>query len=127
MRKNRFASYRFVYFHLHGDEVDENGRIKLPWCIEKMIKELSTSHVLRRYLAAERLAIYGARAEPALGALTLTLLHDEYAIVRTCAARALGRLGTSRALDALLRASAEDPDREVRLEAEQAIMVCRGG
>ena len=54
-----------------------------------------------------------------------TMLHDEDPLVRMIAARALGSLGSPTALDSLLLACANDPDRLVRMEAEQAIRKCR--
>jgi HEAT repeat protein len=93
--------------------------------IEEMIKDLSKSQVSCRYQAAERLATFGARAQPALEALSKAVLRDDNALVRKSAAFALGSLATSAAFDALILASEKDEDRFVRERAEQALKECR--
>jgi hypothetical protein len=60
------------------------------------------------------------KAEKAVDALTTTLSGDTSPAVREASARALGLIGSARALPALQRAAQADADREVRNSARFA-------
>ena len=60
------------------------------------------------------------KADKAVDALTKTLANDSSAVVREAAARALGLIGSPRALTALQHAAQSDNDRDVRNSARFA-------
>jgi hypothetical protein len=63
------------------------------------------------------------KAESAIDALAATLAGDRSPIVRDAAARALGLIGSPRALTALMHAAQADSDRDVRRSAQFAVEV----
>jgi HEAT repeat protein len=63
------------------------------------------------------------KADNAVDALTATLAGDRSPIVRDAAARALGLIGSPRALTALMHAGQADSDRDVRRSAQFAVEV----
>jgi HEAT repeat protein len=63
------------------------------------------------------------KADSAVDALTATLAGDRSPIVRDAAARALGLIGSPRALTALMHAAQADNDRDVRRSAQFAVEV----
>jgi hypothetical protein len=65
------------------------------------------------------------RAQQALDPLAATLAGDQSPVVREAAARALGLIGSPRALPALLHAAQADSDRDVRHSAQFAVDVVR--
>src|SRR5262249_14194793 len=65
------------------------------------------------------------RVKAAVPALTQVLKEDSSSHVRDAAARALGLIGSARALDALQMAALADDDREVRHSAQFAAEVIR--
>lgn len=65
------------------------------------------------------------KAEAAMSALTSILANDPSPSVRDAAARALGLIGSPRALEALGRAGLGDSDRDVRHSAQFASEVIR--
>jgi hypothetical protein len=68
-----------------------------------------------------------ARTEASLDRLTTTLTSDRSPKVREAAARALGLIGSVKALPVLQRAALSDQDRDVRHSAEFAVDVVRTG
>jgi HEAT repeat protein len=67
------------------------------------------------------------RAERAVDPLAATLAGDASPAVRETAARALGLIGSTRALPALNRAAQADNDRDVRNSARFAVEVIQTG
>jgi hypothetical protein len=67
-----------------------------------------------------------SKSERAIDPLAATLAGDRSASVRDAAARALGLIGSQRALTALIQAAQADPDRDVRHSAQFAIEIIRG-
>jgi HEAT repeats len=67
------------------------------------------------------------RAAQAVDPLAATLAGDRSPTVREAAARALGLIGSPRALAALQRAAQADPDRDVRHSSQFAIDVIQTG
>lgn len=67
------------------------------------------------------------RATQAVDPLAATLAGDRSPLVREAAARALGLIGSSKALTALQRAGLADTDRDVRHSAQFAIDVIQTG
>jgi hypothetical protein len=65
------------------------------------------------------------KATTAVQPLTATLAGDQSPVVRESAARALGLIGSSQALTALLHAAQSDPDRDVRHSAQFSVEVIR--
>lgn len=65
------------------------------------------------------------RATQAVEPLTATLAGDRAPAVRDAAARALGLIGSPRALTALMHAAQADPDRDVRNSAQFAVEIIR--
>ena len=71
-----------------------------------------------RYRSAERLG--KMRALESIDALCESLTKDKVSNVRACAAWALGRIGSTKALEAL-KAAENDPNARVRQTVELAI------
>jgi hypothetical protein len=65
------------------------------------------------------------KAERAIDPVTAAMNTDANPVVRDAAARALGLIGNSRSLPALIRAAQSDNDRDVRHSAQFAIEVIR--
>ncbi len=65
------------------------------------------------------------KAERAVQPLAATLAGDRSAVVRDAAARALGLIGSPRALTALVHAAQADTDRDVRHSAQFAVEIIR--
>ncbi len=65
------------------------------------------------------------KSERAVEPLTATLAGDKSPPVRDAAARALGLIGSPRALTALIHAAQADPDRDVRHSAQFAVEIIR--
>lgn len=65
------------------------------------------------------------KADRAIDPLTSSLANDKSPVVRDAAARALGLIGASRSLPALIRAAQADNDRDVRHSAQFAIEIIR--
>lgn len=63
------------------------------------------------------------KAESAVDSLAATLAGDRSPVVRDAAARALGLIGSPRALTALMHAAQADSDRDVRRSAQFAVEV----
>ena len=73
-------------------------------------------------------AILGRFAgEPTVARLVAVLANDSEGMVREAAASSLGELRDPASLGALHHAAAEDPDREVRKAAKQAVRRVEGG
>jgi HEAT repeat protein len=89
--------------------------------IEKRIQHLSNPDAKVRADVAIELG--RMKAEKAVDALTTTLAGDTSATVREASARALGLIGSARALPALQRAAQADADRDVRNSARFAAEV----
>jgi HEAT repeat protein len=67
------------------------------------------------------------KSERAIDPLAATLAGDRSAAVREAAARALGLIGSAKALPALRAAALNDNDRDVRHSAEFAVEVVQTG
>ncbi len=65
------------------------------------------------------------KADRAIDSLTSVLANDQSPVARDAAARALGLIGSTRSLPALIRAAQADNDRDVRHSAQFAIEVIR--
>jgi hypothetical protein len=92
-----------------------------PTDIDRRIQHLSNPDAKMRADVAIELG--KMKAEKAVDALTTTLSGDASPTVREASARALGLIGSARALPALQRAAQADADRDVRNSARFAVDV----
>ena len=67
------------------------------------------------------------KAISAVDSVAATLAGDRSPMVREAAARALGLMGSPKALPALLRAASADPDHDVRHSAQFAVDIIQSG
>src|SRR5581483_12359107 len=89
-----------------------------PPAVDQYLQLLSNSEESTRRDAVMELG--RLKAEAAVDPLTATLAGDASPVVRDAAARALGLIGSPRALTALIHAAQADQDRDVRRSAQFA-------
>ena len=94
-----------------------------PSSIDQNLDQLRSPQEATRREAALNLG--RTRVDRAIDPLTATLAGDKSPQVRAAAAQALGLIGSSRSLTALIHASTADNDRDVRLSAQFAVEVIR--
>ncbi len=92
-----------------------------PADVDRHLQMLSTPDESTRRDAVMELG--RMKAERAVDALTASLAGDRSAVVRDAAARALGLIGSPRALTALIHAAQADADRDVRRSAQFAVEI----
>ncbi|MFN4259803.1 MAG: HEAT repeat domain-containing protein [Gemmataceae bacterium] len=89
--------------------------------VNRYLADLSSTEEGTRFQSATQLG--RMRVEQAIDPLAATLAGDHSPAVREAAARALGLIGSPRALPALQQASRHDADRDVRKSAEFALEI----
>lgn len=90
---------------------------------DALLKQLT--HPDEKVRADSIMELGRSKLESAVEPLTASLAGDKSPAVRDAAARALGLIGSPRALTALIHAAQADPERDVRHSAQFAVEIIR--